>query len=320
MKRRELIILLGGAVLGWPRAARTQQSAVPRVGYVWAGARGTDGSTAGLRRGLADLGYVLGRNLLLEERYADGNPERVAPLIDELLALNVNVLVTPVTLAAHRATSTVPIVCVTGNPVGTGFAESLARPGGNITGLSLLSGDYSVKWLQLLREAAPTVRRVAMLWNPDNPGTVNEGKLMREAAPGLDIELTALSIRPVDVEDSLAALVTASFDGFVVTDDPLLETLLARLIALAAERRLPALYAFDEAVKRGGLMSYSANFFKLWERAAGYVDRILKGARPAALPIEQTTEVTLSINLKTAKALGLVIPEALLARANEVIE
>jgi putative ABC transport system substrate-binding protein len=289
MKRRELIILLGGAVLGWPRAARTQQSAVPRVGYVWVGARGTDGSTAGLRQGLADLGYVVGRNLVLEERYANGNTERVASLIDELLALNVNVLVTPgtpITLAAHRATSTVPIVCVTGDPVRTGFAESLARPGGNITGLSLLSGDYSVKWLELLREAAPTARRVAMLWNPDNPGTVNQTKLMREAAPGLGFELTALSMRPVDVEDSLAALVTASFDGFVVTDDPLLETLLARLIALAAERRLAAIYAFGEAVKQGGLMSYSANFFKLWQRAAGYVDRILKGARPSELPIE----------------------------------
>ena len=227
---------------------------------------------------------------------------------------------TPITLAAHRATSTVPIVCVTGDPVRTGFAESLARPGGNITGLSLLSGDYSVKWLELLREAAPTMRRVAMLWNPDNPGTVNQSKLVREAAPGLGFELTALSMRPVDVEDSLAALVTASFDGFVVTDDPLLETLLARLIALAAERRLPAIYAFGEAVKQGGLMSYSANFFKLWHRAAGYVDRILRGARPAELPIEQATEVTLNINLKTAKALGLAIPEALLARSNEVIE
>ncbi|TMJ51578.1 MAG: ABC transporter substrate-binding protein [Alphaproteobacteria bacterium] len=227
---------------------------------------------------------------------------------------------TPVTLAAHRATSTVPIVCVTGDPVRSGFAESLARPGGNITGLSLLSGDYSVKWLEFLREAVPTARRVAMLWNPDNPGTLNQSKLVREAAPGLGFGLTALSMRPVDVEDSLAALVTASFDGFVVTDDPLLETLLARLIALAAERRLPAIYAFGEAVKQGGLMSYSANFFKLWQRAAGYVDRILKGARPAELPIEQATEVTLNINLKTAKALGLVIPEPLLARANEVIE
>jgi putative tryptophan/tyrosine transport system substrate-binding protein len=324
MKRRDLIILLGGTILGWPRGARTQQSAMPRVGYVWAGVHGTEGSgTRGLRRGLADLGYVVGRNLLLEERYANGDPERVASLIDELLALNVNVLVTPgtpITLAAHRATSTVPIVSVTADPVRTGLAESLPRPGGNITGLSLLSGDYSVKWLELLREAAPAARRIAMLWNPDNPATVNQRKLLREEAPGLGLELAALSMRPVDVEDSLAALVTASFDGFVATDDPVLETYLARLIALAAERRLPAIYAYDDAVKRGGLMSYSANFFKLFQRAAGYVDRIIKGARPAELPIEQATEVSLNINLKTAKALGLVIPEALLARANEVIE
>ena len=324
MQRRELIALLGGAVLGWPRVGRTQQSTVPRVGFVYAGIRGTGRTgSEGLHRGLADLGYVVGRNLLLEERYANGNPERVASVIDELLALNVNVLVTPgtpITFAARRATSTVPIVCVTGDPVRTGLVESLARPGGNITGLSLLSGDYGVKWLELLREAVPTVRRVAMVWNPDNPGTVNESKLMRKEALGLGLQLTALSMRPVDVEDSLAALVTASFDGFVVTDDPLLETHLARLIALAAERRLPAVYAFGYAVKQGGLMSYSANFFKLWQRAAGYVDRILKGARPAELPIEQTTEVTLNINVKTAKSLGLAIPEALLARADEVIE
>jgi putative ABC transport system substrate-binding protein len=209
---------------------------------------------------------------------------------------------------------------VTADPVRTGLAESLPRPGGNITGLSLLSGDYSVKWLELLREAAPAARRIAMLWNPDNPATVNQRKLLREEAPGLGLELAALSMRSVDVEDSLAALVTASFDGFVATDDPVLETYLARLIALAAERRLPAIYAYDDAVKRGGLMSYSANFFKLFQRAAGYVDRIIKGTRPAELPLEQATEVSLNINLKTAKALGLVIPEALLARANEVIE
>lgn len=324
MKRRNLIILLGGAVFGWPRAARTQQSAVPRVGYVWAGVRGTEGSgTRGLRQGLADLGYVVGRNLVLEERYANGNSERVTSLIDELLALNVNVLVTPgtpITLAAHRATSTVPIVSVTGDPVRTGLAESLARPGGNITGLSLLSGDYSVKWLELLREAAPAARRVALLWNPDNSSTFNQRKLIREQAPGLGFELTALSMRPLDVADSLATLATASFDGFVATDDPVLETYLTRLIALAAERHLPAIYAYDDAARRGGLMSYSANFFKLFQRAAGYVDRIIKGARPAELPIEQATEVTLNINLNTAKALGLAIPQALLARADEIIE
>src|SRR6202795_4179214 len=288
MKRRELIILLGGAVLGWPRAARTQQSAVPRVGYIWIGARGTDVSNAGLRQGLADLGYVVGRNLVLEERYADGSPERVPGLIAELLALNVAVLLTPgtpITLTAQRATSTLPIVCVTGDPVRTGLVASLARPGGNITGLSLLSGDYSAKWLELLKEAAPKVRHVAMLWNPDNLGTVNQRKRAQETASTLGLQLIALSVRPADIENSLAALGTADLDGLVVTDDPLLEPLLPRLIALTAERRLPAIYAFSDSVQRGGLMSYSANFFKLWRGPPAFFDRFFKEPNRAASPI-----------------------------------
>jgi putative ABC transport system substrate-binding protein len=323
MKRREFIILLGLAVVAGPRVARSQKSAVPRLGYIWIGARGTDVSNAGLRKGLADLGYDVGRNLILEERYADGNPERVPGLIAELLSLHVDVLLTPgspITLAAQRATSTLPIVCVTGDPVKTGLVASLARPGGNITGLSLLSGDYSAKWLELLKEAAPKLRHVAMLWNPDNLGTINQRKRMQETALALGLQLIALSVRPADIEGSLAALGNADIDGIVVTDDPLLEPLLPRLIALTAERRLPAIYAFSDSVQRGGLMSYSADFFKLWRRTAGYVDRILKGAHPAELPIEQATEVALNINLKTAKALGLVIPEALVARAETVIE
>ena len=323
MKRREFFTLLCGALVAWPRIARSQKQAVPRVGYIWIGARGTDVSNAGLRQGLTDLGYVIGRDLILEERYANGNPDRVPRLIDELLALNVDVLVTPgtpLTLAAQRGTSALPIVCVTGDPVRTGLAASLARPGGNVTGLSLLSGDYSAKWLELLREAAPKVRHVAMLWNPDNLGTINQSKRMQETAFTLGLQLTALSVRPPEIENSLAVLGTADIDGLVVTDDPLLEPLLPRLIALAAERRLPAIYAFSDSVQQGGLMSYSANFFKLWRRAAGYVDRILKGASPGELPIEQATEVALNINLKTAKALGLVIPEPLIARADAVIE
>ena len=323
MKRREFIALLGGGLVAWPGGARSQKPAVPRVGYIWIGAHGTDVSNAGLRQGLTDLGYVVGRNLILEERYANGNPERVPGLIAELLALNVDILVTPgssLTLAAQRATSTLPIVCVTGDPVGTGLAASLARPGGNVTGMSLQSGDYSAKWLELLKEAAPKVQHVAMLWNPDNLGNIIQSKRMQETALTLGLQMTALSVRPADIENSLAVLGTADIDSLVVTDDPLLEPLLPRLIALAAERRLPAIYAFSDSVQRGGLMSYSANFFKLWQRTAGYIDRILKGAHPAELPIEQATEVSLNINLKTAKALGLVIPEALLARADAVTE
>jgi putative ABC transport system substrate-binding protein len=324
MKRRNFVALLGAAVTVMPLAAHAQQPAVPRVGYVWGGVRGTDlYYQTGFRQGLADLGYVVGRNLLLEERYADGEPERVPALIAELLTLNVDVLVTPgtpISQAAQRATSTVPIVCMSGDPVRAGLVASLARPGGNITGLSQLSGEYGVKWVELLKEAAPKVHRVAVLWNPDNPTTANQVELMQKAAPGLGIELTALSIRRADIDNSFAALGERGFDGLVVTDDPSLIPLVPRLIEFTAERRLPAIYPFRDSAQRGGLMSYSANLFKLWQRAASYVDRILKGARPAELPVQQTTDVILNINLKTAKALGLDIPMTLSARADEVIE
>jgi putative ABC transport system substrate-binding protein len=324
MRRREFITLLSSAAAAWPLAARAQQSGrAPRVGYVWIGAPGSDASIDGLRRGLEDRGYVLGRNLVLEERYANGNAERTPALVAELLALKVDVLATPGTLisrAAQRATSTVPIVLVSGDPVGAGLAASLARPGANITGLSLLSTDYSAKWLELLLEVAPKLRRVGVLWNPDNPSVGREVERVREAARALALDLTTLSARSAELEGSLAAITPARIDGFVVSDDPFLETIMPRLITLAAERSLPALYGFSSSVKQGGLMSYSANFFDLWRQAAGYVDRILKGAHPADLPIEQATKFTLRINLKTAKALGLAVPPTLLVAADEVIE
>ncbi|MBR1246549.1 ABC transporter substrate-binding protein [Bradyrhizobium sp. AUGA SZCCT0169] len=209
---------------------------------------------------------------------------------------------------------------MSGDPVRTGLVASLARPGGNITGLSPLSGEYGVKWLELLKEAAPKVHRVAVLWNPDNPTNANQVELVQKAAPALGLELIALPVRPADIESSFAALADPGLDGLIVTDDPSLIPLIPRLIALTAERRLPAIYPFSDSVRRGGLMSYSTNLFKLWQRAAGYVDRILKGARPAELPVEQATDITLNINLKTAKALGLDIPNTLLGRADEVIE
>lgn len=324
MKRREFIGLVGGIAAAWPLAARAQQSAIPRVGYVWIGTLGgTDVSDAGLRQGLSDRGYEIGRNLILEERYANGDWDRIPALISELLALKVDVLVTVGTvtsLAAQRATSTVPIVCMSGDPVGSKLVASLSHPGGNITGMSLLAGDYSAKWLALLKEAAPKLHRVAVLHNPDSPVMAAEVKNVQKAASAVGVELTILSVRTAKLEASLATLMTASVDGLIVADDPLLETLMTRLIALAAQKRLPALYGFSTAAKLGGLMSYSADFFAMWRRTAGYVDRILKGARPADLPVEQATEVTLNINLKTAKALGLNIPQTLLATANEVIE
>ncbi len=242
--------------------------------------------------------------------------DRIPGLISELLALNVDVLVTVGTvtsIAAQRATSTVPIVCISRDPVGAKLVASLSHPGGNITGMSLLAGDYSAKWLALLKEASPKLHRVAISQNPDSPVIAIEVKQMQEAAATLGIELTILSAQQAEVEASLTKLMTATVDGLVVTDDPLLETLLTRLITLTAQKGLPTLYGFSTAAKLGGLMSYSADFFTVWRRAAGYVDRILKGAHTADLPVEQATEITLNINLKTAKALGLSIPQTLLA-------
>jgi putative ABC transport system substrate-binding protein len=266
MRRRKFLTLFGSAT-AWPIAGRAQQAAIPRVGYVFVGARnGTDVSNAGLRQGLTDRGYEIGRNVILEERYANGNWDRIPALISELLALNVDVLVTVGTvtsLAAQRATSTVPIVCMSGDPVGAKLVASLSHPGGNITGMSLLAGDYSAKWLALLKEAAPKLRRIAILQNLDSPVIATEVKQMQEAAPALGIELTILSARQAEVEASLTTLMTATVDGLVVTDDPLLETLLTRLISLAAQKRLPTLYGFSTAAKLGGLMSYSADFFTM---------------------------------------------------------
>ena len=186
--------------------------------------------------------------------------------------------------------------------------------------MSLMSGDYSAKWLGLLKEAAPTVHRVAVLQNAESAAIRAEVEQIRRMAPAIGIELTIFSAGPGDIEGSLASLEAASLDGLIIPDDPVLETLMQRLIALAAQKHLPALYGFSTAPKLGGLMSYSADFFTMWRRAAGYVDRILKGARPADLPVEQATEVLLNINLKTAQTLGLSIPPTLLATANEVIE
>ena len=323
MRRREFITLLGGAAAFWPFVARAQEPAIPRVGYVWSGERGTDVSGAGLRQGLADKGYVIGRNLAFEDRYADGDLEKVPRLIAELLALKVDVLVTVGTqssLAARRATSTVPIVCASGDPVSAGLAASLNRPGGNVTGVSLLSGDYSAKWLELMKEAVPKLHRVAALWNPDNSAIVQEVKQLRTSARTLGLDLTAFLGRPQEIDRSFAAIASGGFDGLVVTTDPSLEPLVPRVIAFAAERRLPALYPFSTAVQQGGLMSYSADLFAIWRRAANYVDRILKGDRPEDLPIEQATAVLLKINLKTAKALGIAVPQTLQASADEVIE
>ena len=323
MKRRAFIAALGGAVV-WPVVARAQQpTTTRRIGYVWIGARGTEVNMAGLSQGLVDQGYLVGRDVVIEDRYAFGYAERVPALIAELLALKVDVLATPgtpITRAAQRATSTVPIVCVTVNPIRFGLVADLSRPGGNITGLELVDSDYSEKSLQLLQEIAPKQRRIAVLRNPDNPLIAREIERLHEEARVLGVDLTVFSVRPTDREVNLSAIANADFGGLVVTTDYSLEPLAARIIAFTAERRLPAIYPFITATEQGGLISYSADYFAIWRHAASYVDRIFRGARPADLPIEQAADLAFKVNLKTAKALGLALPPTLVAGADQVIE
>jgi putative ABC transport system substrate-binding protein len=319
-----MMVTVGGvATLAGGRALAQKPAKPARVGYVWIGARGSSPDLDGLLEGLADRGYTAGGNLLLEERYADGHPERLPALFAELLALNVDVLLTPgfqATRAAQRATSTVPIVSVSEDPVGAGLVASLARPGGNITGLSLLLDEGGATWLELLKDASPTLRRIAVLWSPDSPALVREIQRMRKAAPSLGLDVTAFSVRPDEIDAKLGTIATAHPDGLVVCDAPLFLSIRLRLIAFAAQHRLPTLYAGSAAyVRQGGLMSHSANFFGLWRHAAGYVDLILKGARLSDLPIEQSKDFLFLINLTAAKALGLAVPQSLLLRADEVI-
>lgn len=317
------MIGFGGATVVWPFTAGAQQSALPRVGYVWIGARGTDVTGVRLRKGLAELGYETGRNIMLDERYADDDSARVPALISELLAEKVDVLVTVgtfATLAAQRATTTVPIVFASGDPVKTGIVASLNRPGGNATGLSILASDYSAKWLELMKDALPKLQRVAVLWNPENPAVAAEVEQMKAAAHALGVDLSTFVGNSREVDQSLASITDGAFDGLAMTTDPFLEALTSKVISFAAEHRLPAIYPFSFAVEQGGLMSYAIDLFDMWRHAAGYVDRILKGAKPADLPVEQATRVELKINLKTARALGIAVPTSLLARADEVIE
>jgi putative tryptophan/tyrosine transport system substrate-binding protein len=322
MRRRDFISLLGGAATAatgaWPARA---QAKIPRVGFLWIGSPERESITVGgLKKGLAERGYVIGRDFIFDERYADGKPERFLALMAELLAAGVEVVVTPgnaATRAAHEATTTVPIVSVGDDLVGVGLAASLAHPGGNVTGIDAQTSDYRAKWLELLKAVAPNLSLVAVLADPaETPAVVK----LKDAAPRFGLTLTFLSAQPPDLQASLAAVAAGRFDGLIVNDNPSLVPQAARIIALVAESRTPTLYGFTAAARLGGLMGYSANFFEVGRLEAYYVDKILKGQPPGDLPIQQPTVFALAINLNTAKALGLDVPPALLAAADEVIE
>jgi ABC-type uncharacterized transport system substrate-binding protein len=323
MKRREFMKLLGGAMAGWPIAARAQQ----RVRNVRIGVLGTSPlpPLQRLFRKLPEYGYVEGRNLRLEMRFAEGRDDRYPALAAELVALPVDVIVTwgtPAALAAKQATTTIPIVMGSiADPVSVGVVSNLARPEGNITGFSSQNVDLEVKRLELLKELLPQLARVGILGNAANPFLDVVLKKLRPTADQMRIALELVEVYNSDqIEGALVRLDQARPDAVLVPSDNLLLTKRREIAAALARSKLPAVYAIREFATAGGLIVHGANLGVLFEHAAGYVDRILKGTRPADLPVQLATEFELIINLKAAAALGLTLPPTLLARANEVIE
>jgi putative ABC transport system substrate-binding protein len=297
---------------------------VHRIGYVSTGSPAADPLVAALRAGLRAHGYIEGQNLAIESRYTEGVPERLANLVTELVRLPVDIIVTPgtpATQAAQQATATLPIVTISGDPLRAGFVASLARPGGNITGLAILAGQgMGGKWLQLLKEAIPGLVRVNYLVNPTNAMSVALFNEMQHSAPALGVRIHAMEVRSLDDLGRLfAGLTREPADALFVDADPFFLPHRTRIVELAATSRLPALYQNRDYVEAGGLMSYGLSVPEIFRYAATYVDKILKGAKPADLPVEQPTTFKLVINLKTAQALGLTIPPILLFQADEII-
>jgi putative ABC transport system substrate-binding protein len=319
--RREFLTLLGGAAATWPLAARAQQQGrIPRIGII-------DDTPMwdAFRQGLRDLGYLEGQNIAFEYRRADGAPERLAEAATDLARRPVDVIATFGTapsIAAKAATTTIPIVMIAvGDVVRTGLVQGLAHPGGNITGNTLLGPEVQPKRLQLFKAAVPALSRVALLWNPDNASNRLTAEEVRAAAATLSMTFTVVPVRRAEeLDGALAAMMLERPDGLMVTGDPLHQFHVGRIIDFLANNRLPGLFQFRENVVAGGLMSYGASLPDLFRRAAGYVDKILRGTRPADLPVEQPTKFELVVNLETAKALGLSLSPGLLAIADEVIE
>ena len=320
MRRREFIALLGSAA-ALPFAARAQHAAkIRRIGII------DDGPMwRSFRQALRELGYVEGQNIAYEYRYGNGMPERLATVAAELVRRPVDVIATfgtPPTQAAKEATATIPIVMVgVGDPVRAGLIASLARPGGNLTGNTVLSPDLGPKRLQIVREAIPKATRIAYLANSDNASSVATIAEMKIATPAAGMVLIPVEVRSVaDFDPAFAAMLRERPDAVMVTNDPFHQIHVSRIIEFLANNRLPGMFQNKENVAAGGLMSYGASVPDLFRRAAGYVHRILQGTKPADLPVELPTKFDLAVNLKTAKALGLELSPTFIARADEVIE
>jgi ABC-type uncharacterized transport system substrate-binding protein len=325
MKRRELITLLGGAAGAWPLVARAQQPGkLPTIGFLAANPSIESQRVAAFEQRLRELGWIEGRTIAIAYRWAEGRSERYAEIAAEFVRLKVDVIVTvatPATLAAKQATAVIPIVFVTASdPVGTGLVASLARPGGNVTGLANQISDATGKKLEFLREVVPGLRRLAIMANMSNPASVLDMGEAQTTAHTLGLEVTTSEIRRAEEIAPAFEALKQRADALYLCPDPLMNTNRIRINILAVGARLPTMHAVRDFVQGGGLMSYGPNLPNQFRRAADYVDKILRGAKPADIPVEQPTKFDLVINLTTAKALGIDVPPTLLARADEVIE
>jgi putative ABC transport system substrate-binding protein len=326
VKRREFITLLGGAAVAWPLSARAQTTALPRrIGVLLVGLSPESKEAKHFRLGLRDAGYSEGRNVVIEWRSANGDYHRVPELVADLVQSKVDVIVQDSTVGTEitkRATSTIPIVmALVLDPVGSGLVKSLAYPGGNVTGLSMMTSELNSKRLQLLNEVIPQFTRAAVLWNPDHPSHAKVVEDLKVIAPSLSIELTFVGVRaPEQFGPAFSDISRAKAQALYVVEDPIFFAHRMILLELASTAQLPTIHDLRRFPEEGALMSYGPDLHDLFRRAAIYVDRILKGAKPADLPVEQPTKFELVINLKTANTLGLDIPPNLLAITDEVIE
>ena len=324
MKRREFIALVGGAAVAWPVGAGAQQPArVYRIGYLGAGSRPP--VVVEFVDELRSLGYVEGQNVSIEFQFAAGKVDRLPDMVADYVHRKIDIIVAATSLAAipaKKATTTIPIIGLgVHDGIGAGLWTSLARPGGNVTGLEALAPEIDAKRVEILKGILPHLSRMTVLYNPDVPGSVAHLEYVMAAAKVVGTAVLVVEVRsPVEFDGAFAAIQSNRPDAVLVVTDPLTFQERKRIDSFATEHRIPMVYEFKEFLQQGGLVSYGPSLGGMWRRGAHYVDKVLKGAKPADLPVEQPTKFELVINLKTAKALGLTVPSSLLARADEVIE